>query len=104
MNGRRKVKNLAELLYRVSFAFRSISGKTRCGAFSGTKDSRKHGISHVVTINLDRHVARWEQMRYELKRITDEKGTPLLEMTERLSGVDAKAGGVAAPEATLNSS
>ena len=104
MNGRRHVKNIAELLYRVSFAFRSIFGKARCAAFSGTKEGRKYGISHVVTINLDRHVARWVQMQYELKRITDEEGTPLLEMTERFSGVDAKAGDVDAPEATLNSS
>ena len=104
MNGRRKVKKLAELLYRVSFAFRSIAGKASCGAFIATKNGRKHGISHIVTINLDRHVARWEQMQYELKRITDEEGTPLLEMTERFSGVDAKAEDVDVPEATLNSS
>ena len=104
MNSRRNVKNLGELLYRLSFALRSISGKASCSAFGATKYSRKHGISHIVTINLDRHVARWKQMQVELKRIKDEEGSPLLEVTERFSGVDAKAGDVDVPEATLNSS
>ena len=79
-------------------------GKVSCGAFSVANNSRKHGLSHIVTINLDRHVARWRQMQLELKRIKDEEGRPLLEMTERFSGVDAKAGDVDVPETTLNSS
>lgn len=104
MNGRRKVKTLEEILYRVSLAFRSISRRTSCGAFSASKDSRKHSISHIVTINLNRHVARWQKIQCELQRVKDREGTPLLEMTERLSGVDAKTGNVVAPETTLNSS
>ena len=102
MNGRRKIKYLAGLLYRASFALRSISGKASCGAFSAAKNGGKHGISHIATINLDRHGARWEQMQYELKRIADKEGAPLLEMTERVSGVDAKLGCVDVPEAIVS--
>ncbi|MDE2913459.1 MAG: family 16 glycosylhydrolase [Paracoccaceae bacterium] len=102
MNGRRSVKNLVVLVYRISFALRSMSGKASCGAFSRAKNNQKHSISHIVTINLDRHVARWHQMQYELKRIKDREETPLLKITERFSGVDAKAGEVDVPEATLN--
>lgn len=102
MNGRKKVKNLAELLYRVSLVIRSFSGRPSCGAFGVAQDSGKHGIGHIITINLDRHVARWQQMQDELKRIKDRDETPLLKMTERFSGVDAKGGDVDVAEATLN--
>ena len=104
MNGRKKVRYLAELAYRVSLALRSLSGKADCSAFSVRRTSRKHNISHILTINLDRQAARWQQMQHELSRIKDKEGTPLLAMTTRFSAVDAKAGNIDVSEATLNSS
>ena len=104
MNGRKKVRYLAELAYRMSLALRSLSGKEVCSAFGVRRTSRKHNISHILTINLDRQAARWQQMRHELSRIKDKEGTPLLAMTTRFSAVDAKAGNIDVSEATLNSS
>ena len=85
MNSRKKVKYLTELAYRASLAFRSISGKTSCSAFSASNSSRQHSISHILTINLDREVARWQQMRHELHRLRDKEDTPLEVMTTRFS-------------------
>ena len=104
MNGRKNVKYFAELAYRVSLALRSLSGKASCSAFSARRASRQHSISHILTINLDRQVARWQQMQRELNRIRDKEGTPLEKMTTRFSAVDAKAGDIDASKATLNSS
>ena len=104
MNGRKKVKHFGELAYRVSLALRSLSRKTRCGAFSAIRSDRKHSISHIVTINLKRHVARWRRMQHELNRIMNKEGTPLVMMTTQFSAVDAKAGDIDVSEATLNPS
>ena len=104
MNGRKKVKYLAQLAYRVSLALRSLSGKASCSAFSARRTSRKHSISHILTINLDRQVARWQQMQHELNRLRDKEGAPFETMTTRFSAVDAKAGDIDASKATLISS
>ncbi len=102
MNGRKKIRILTELLYRISLAFRLISSRRRCGAFSAARDNREHAISHIVTINLDRHAERWQMLQRELQRIKGRDGIPLLKITERFSGVDAKAEAVDIHEATLN--
>ena len=104
MNGRKRIKYLAELAYRASLALRSISGKTSCGAFSANNTSRQHSISRILTINLDRKVARWNQMQHELDRLRDKEGVPLHVMTTRFSAVDARAGEIDTTKATLNSS
>ncbi|MCY4592309.1 MAG: family 16 glycosylhydrolase [Alphaproteobacteria bacterium] len=103
MNGRKRVKRLAEFAYRASLAFRSIFGKSRCGAFSIDNSSRQHSISHILIINLDREVTRWKQMQYELNRLKDKEDIPLTVMTARFSAVDAGAGETDNNEATLNS-
>ena len=104
MNGRKKVKYLAQFAYRVSLALRSLSGMASCSAFSARRTSRQHSISHILTINLDRQVARWQQMQHELNRLRDKEGAPFETMTTRFSAVDAKAGDIDASKATLNSS
>ena len=104
MNSRKKIKYITELAYRVFLAFRSISGKTSCSAFSASNSSRQNSISHILTINLDREVARWQQMRHELHRLRDKEGTPLEVMTTRFSAVDARAGEIDVSSGTLNSS
>ncbi len=104
MNGRKKVKYFTKLAYRVSLALRSIAGQASCRAFSAGRTSRQHSISHILTINLDREVARWQQMQHELNRLRDKEGTPLETMTTRFSALDAKARDIDASKATLNSS
>ena len=102
MNGRKKLKYFAQFAYRVSLAVRPLAGTASCGAFSAIRTGRKHTISHIVTINLNRQVARWRQIQQELKRIKDKEGTPLLAMNTRFAAVDAKAGNIDVSEATLS--
>lgn len=41
-------------------------------------------------INLDRHDDRWRRIQRELTRLRDIKGAPLVDLTKRLSAVDAR--------------
>lgn len=41
-------------------------------------------------INLDRQTGRWRQIERELTRVRDEQGVPLVNLTTRLSAVDAR--------------
>ena len=48
------------------------------------------GVERIYVINLDRQTGRWHQLQRELTRIRDEQGVPLIELTKRLSAVDAR--------------
>ena len=66
---------------------RRLDTHVGCSAFD--PDDAK-SMSRVFVINLDRESGRWERIRRELERFHGRTGSPLLSLTRRISGVDAR--------------
>lgn len=81
--------HVSNLFYRVLLGTRWLGPKSTCRSFGNTRE--KNTISHIYVINLDRQTRRWQRTQRELRRIKDESRTPLANMTDRFSAIDAAA-------------
>jgi GR25 family glycosyltransferase involved in LPS biosynthesis len=86
---------LARMSYRAMLNARYLAPASVCKAI-GTNRTGK-AIERIYVINLDRHVARWDQMCRELNRLVGNCGSPLTDLTTRFPAVDARHGRPAGP-------
>lgn len=90
MNLARQSISAVRYVFRFWLAFRRLLPKQKCNAFTVRGTRKVPAISMIYVINLDRESGRWAKMKQELKNILDSTGTEIMELTERLSAVDAR--------------
>lgn len=87
--------SLGRAVYRTALAAWHAPPRPLSRSFGRGSRAR---VGRIYVINLDRQTGRWHQIQRELTRIRDEHGVPLLELTKRLSAVDARYHSEPAPD------
>ncbi len=72
------------------FAHRAMTRARRSPPQQQSGTFGPEGISRVLVINLDRQDARWRDVQAELRSIRGADGRSLIELTTRISAVDAR--------------
>lgn len=80
--------NLGKIKHKISFHSRILDLKTKTGAFGVSVNPNT--IQRIYVINLDRKPDRWQQVRREIGRITDDLNRPLTQICRRFSAIDAR--------------
>ena len=90
MNLSRPLLAPSKVIFRVWMKLRRLLPRQRCRTFGTPNQSEQPRIEKIFVINLDRRPDRWAEMERELRHVVDAEGTELVDLTVRLSAVDAK--------------
>lgn len=77
------------LAYRLMLTGRWLAAKPVCTTFGRPAGQHFGTIQQIYVINLDRQAHRWKQIQRELRLVNDRAKTPLIELTKRISAIDA---------------
>lgn len=79
--------------HRLMLSTRCMGTNTVCRSFGSMTDQNQKVIEQIYVINLDRQVHRWHRIQRELGMLYDWSNSPLLNLTKRVSAVDARYSG-----------
>lgn len=80
-------------VHRLIRSTRWVGTRTVCRSFGSKTEQHQEVIERIYVINLDRQVHRWNRIQRELGMLYDWSNSPLINLTKRISAVDARYSG-----------
>lgn len=93
MNRTNYARPIYRWAHRLMLSTRWMGTKRVCRAFGSMTDPYQGVIEQIYVINLDRQVHRWHRIQRELGMVYDSSNSPLINLTKRISAVDARYSG-----------